>query len=410
MDSATQPVSTSTDNPPTAPSGRLPVFALFALGAIFFDESRNVRGDWEYETDPNPKYKPDKESGGKAGLYEDIEENGVNTPLWISILSSDRRAAIHAKTGVWYDAICIRGHRRGRVLRLLAAKYPGRFDRIPCQVYEGLSEADELSMMVDQVHVKGLSQWGIYLAIKSLAMARLSEGKIAARIGMSRGFVQAKLRVARLPDVVETEFLKKCKGQPCVNLTDENLTALFTANLADETARNEGKPAESFAKEWANVVATGTTTKAVPTAMNRKQLLTIIGMTKEPIVADTLRYAAGDPVDLPKILAQVEALRAQALAYLSVVADNPASNPVVIDTTATVVSTEPTAEPTAEPIGALPAPTGNPDNYPGALPTAEPTAPTAEPTAEASAPFETEPTAEPTAKPTGNRKRGNRRK
>jgi hypothetical protein len=232
MDNANPPIDTA----PTA-GGKAPVFLMVALGAIFFDESGilgspNVRGSWEYDTAPNAKFKA-ATGDGKAGLYEDIEANGMTTPLWVDTLTASEREFLHSKTGVWYDFVALRGHRRGRVLKQLAAKYPGRFDTVPCQVYGGLSESERIQLKVDQIHVKGLSDWGIYLAIKALAYARLTEPQIATRIGMSRGFVQAKLRIARLPQIVEDQYLLKCKGEPAVNLTDKNLNALMMATKAD---------------------------------------------------------------------------------------------------------------------------------------------------------------------------------
>jgi hypothetical protein len=326
-----------TNTAPNTASGKAPVFLMCALGAIFFDENGilgtpNVRGTWEYDTAPNTKFKAET-GDGKAGLYEDVEQNGLTTPLWVDTLTTKEREFLHDKTGVWYDFVCLRGHRRGRVLKQLAAKYPGRFDSIPCQVYGGLTESERIQLKVDQVHVKGLSDWGIYLAIKALAFARLTEPQIATRIGMSRGFVQAKLRIARLPQIVEDEYLKKCKGEPAVNLTDKNLNALMMAQNADETKglRNEdGKGTPSFVAEWGTIVETGKQTTATPTAMNRKELLVIAGMTKDPIIADTLRYAAGDPVQLPGIVASIETLRTQATAYVLSMANDPASNPPAV--------------------------------------------------------------------------------
>jgi hypothetical protein len=330
-----RPMNAPTETAPTA-NGKAPIFLMVALGAIFFDESGvlgtgNVRGEWEYDTAPNAKFKA-ATGDGKAGLYEDVEQNGLTTPLWIDTLTNAEREFLHTKTGVWYDYVCLRGHRRGRVLKQLAAKFPGRFDSIPCQVYGGLETAERVNLMVDQIHVKGLSDWGIYLAIKALAFARLTEPQIATRIGMSRGFVQAKLRVARLPQLVETEFLKKCKGQPAVNLTDKNLNALMMAQNADEAKglRNEdGNGTPSFKAEWAMIAETGKQTNATPTAMNRKELLVIAGMARDPIIADTLRYAAGDPVQLPAITNALETLRTQAGAYVALMANDPASNPPV---------------------------------------------------------------------------------
>jgi hypothetical protein len=364
-----------------AAGGKLPVFLLCALGAIYFDEPNNVRGSWEYDTDPNPKFKA-ATGEGKAGLYEDIEQDGLTTPLWIDTLSAEERTAIHGRTGVWYDWVCLRGHRRGRVLKQLALKYPGRFDQIPCQVYQGLSESERIRLKVDQIHVKGLSDWGVYLAIKTLAFARLTEPQIAARIGMSRGFVQAKLRVSRLPQIVEEEFKKKCKGEPAVNLTDKNLNALMMAQNADENkgivAGPDGTP--GFQAEWKSITATGDPTVKTPTAMSRKELLVVVGMTKDPIISDTLRYAAGDPVELPGILSRMEALRTQATAYVVSQANVPASNP---PTTAPVEPTTAPVEPTTAPVEPTTAPV-EPTTAP-----VEPTTAPVEPTS--NLPFEPEP-------------------
>jgi hypothetical protein len=401
-------MTTATETAP-APSagGKAPVFLMVALGAIFFDEtgllgSPNVRGSWEYDTAPNAKFKATT-GDGKAGLYEDIEANGMTTPLWVDTLSPAESEFLHSKTGVRYDYVCLRGHRRGRVLKQLAAKYPGRFDSVPCQVYGGLAESERIQLKVDQIHVKGLSDWGIYLAIKALAFARLTEPQIATRIGMSRGFVQAKLRVARLPQMVEDEFLKKCKGEPAVNLTDKNLNALMMAQNADEAKgmRNEdGKGTPSFVAEWSQIVETGKQTNATPTAMNRKDLMTIIGMTKDPIIADVLRYAAGDPVQLPAIVNTLETLRTQALAYQSIMASDPASNPpaapdatLAVNATPTPTDSAPTEETNATPT----------DSAPTDSATATPT-----PTGDANhatdatlAPFEPEPPADPNANVAG---------
>jgi hypothetical protein len=379
-----------TETAPTA-GGKAPVFLMVALGAIFFDESGllgtpNVRGSWEYDTAPNAKFKAST-GDGKAGLYEDIEANGMNTPLWVDTLTAAERELLHSKTGVWYDYVCLRGHRRGRVLKQLAAKYPGRFDTIPCQVYGGLTESERIQLKVDQIHVKGLSDWGIYLAIKALAFARLTEPQIATRIGMSRGFVQAKLRIARLPQIVEDEYLKKCKGEPAVNLTDKNLNALMMAQNADESAglRNEdGKGTPGFVAEWGQIVATGKQTNDPPTAMSRKDLLVIIGMTKDPIIADVLRYAAGDPVQLPAIVNALETLRTQAAAYNAMMASDPASNPPAVADTANPPAVADTAS--------------NPPFE------SEPTAPTVEPTAPTVEPTVSNPPARPPLVGAGNRK------
>ena len=379
--------------------------ATIALLSIFFNESQNVRGSWEYDTDPAPKFKADA-SGAKSGLYEQIESaGGIHTPLWVSKLTTSRQKDIYKKVGVWYDYVDIRGHRRGRILKRLAALNPGvdgkpgKYDLVQVQIYEGLTEAEEIQLMVDQIGVKGLSDWGMYLACKRLSLTGLTENEIAVKVGKSRGYVQDKLRVAKLPPYVETEFRNRAEDKPAANLTRENLIELY--RIQGEENIVDGP---IFQEAYAKLTKTGAVVPPPPKAKSRTDLKDACLLIKDSIMCACLNWAAGDNIDLTSTLHDVNTLREKSLAWDSyleaknaIITSLPTA-PTVEATVATVEATAPTVEATAPTVEAT-APTVE-----ATVATVEATAPTVEATV-ATVPFEAEPKNVPFRK--GNGRKGN---
>lgn len=290
----------------------------YPLSEVYADEDRNTRGSWEYDTDPKPGYKP----GDKGGLFEDVDQNGIHTPIWTSILDERRRKAYSKKAGRPITAIVIRGHRRCRIARQINATDPTRFTTIPTQIFTGLTEAEEVDLLVDPA--KPMTEWGVYLAIKRLSMTKgpdgkpMSEDKIAAKLSRSRGFVQAKMRIAKAPKVVEAAYRAKAEGKPTVNLTEANLVQLNTARLADEKVGvYDGNGGPAFTKAWGAILETGVVTPSEPKALTRKELLSAVNIVKDPILTMVLRYAAGDDVTLAEAVEAVDTLRDHSVAWLA---------------------------------------------------------------------------------------------
>ena len=121
------------------------------------------------------------------------------------------------------------GNRRVEGLEVIKAHDPAEFSRIvpggkiPCIVYKGLTEEEEILIRVDHSDAEdrvGLGDWSQYLAIKQLLRAwpNKSETAIAEKLGLlvtkkgknfglpNRSLVQDRVSLARMPIFVEAQF------------------------------------------------------------------------------------------------------------------------------------------------------------------------------------------------------------
>jgi hypothetical protein len=283
---------------------------------VFADYSRNFRMSSAYtELKPIDKFDPEK---NKPGLYEDIDANGLHTPLWVAELSDAEAEKVFQKTGGRFKYRVIRGHRRFHVVSAIRERSPERFKTVDCQVFKGLTDADEYRLMADHMQTKGLNDFEIYQAIKTLAVnTRLSEEQIGSQMGVSRGYVQRRKWIAAMPSVVETEFRKRFerddegKAVPCVKFNDKQLNELNKAFNLDKNASppvDSDSPGSAFAAEWDKVVAGNTGEKELK-SLTRKEIQDKMSLVKDPILRIVLAFCSGDPVNLGDAVDQIEVLR-----------------------------------------------------------------------------------------------------
>lgn len=292
------------------------------LARIFNDKSRNPRMLSNYDTDPIPNFDPGKH---KANLYEMINAEGIRVPPAVSILSEDRKTKLKERGIDGVDAITIWGHRRLDVANKIHERDRTRFDTVECLVYEGLSEADEIRMLMDHEGVQGLNEYELFQAILSLKLnTSLSEEQIGIQVGRSRGYVQRRLWIASLPPVVQENYRKKFekdaegKPVPYVPITDKNLTVLNKAANADRASTPDHPPVDpmadgsEFRKAWDNLVNSGEAGPDEPKSKTRKDLLDALQYVQDPILRLTLMWAAGDQVKLTDAIEMMKALRSKA--------------------------------------------------------------------------------------------------
>lgn len=292
------------------------------LKRIFNDKSRNPRMVENYDTDPITGFDPEN---NRANLYEMINIDGIKVPPAVSKLSPARKAKLLAEKNVDADAITIWGHRRLDVAMKIHAADPKRFETVECLVYEGLSEADEIRMLMDHEGVKGLNEYELFSAILSLKLnTSMSEEHIATQVGKSRGYVQRRLWIASLPDVVECNYRLKFerdsegKPMPFVNLTDKALAALNKAANIDRAdtlehpAVDPSDPASEFYKVWNNLVRDGEIRGETVKAKNRQQILDGLQYVQDPVLKIVMMWCAGDQVKLTDARDSMKIIRAKA--------------------------------------------------------------------------------------------------
>lgn len=267
-------------------------FELIKTDLVFADFLRNVRMESRMDTGPD------------SSLWKDMDANGFR----------DDKPLVVAKVGDRYRVI--QGHRRFKVATGIREKNPDKLDRLPCLVFSNLSEMDELRMLVDQFHTQSLNDFETYLAVKRLLTTGLSEEQIGQQIGKSRGFVQRRKQIARLPQKVEDLYRANAEGgkdAPRFKFTDGDLQKMDVAANEDRSAgRDPEADGSLFAERWTSLVTTGAAAPADPKAKTRKDSLDMALMLKEPIIEAVLNWAAGNPVNLGDVKESISTLRAKA--------------------------------------------------------------------------------------------------
>lgn len=290
------------------------------LDRVFNDKSRNPRMPSNYKTDPIKDFDPEK---NKAGLYEMIDAEGILVPPAVSRLSPERKAALKAARGIDADVITIWGHRRIDVATKIHAVDPKRFETVDMIVYEGLTEADEIKMLMDHEGVEGLNEFELFSAILSLKLnTSMSEEQIGIHVGKSRGFVQRRLWIAALPAMVQENYRKKFERDeegnvpPHVPITDKNLVALNKAATADRTDTPDhpkvdpASPGSQFMTAWDKLVKNGEVEPPVK-AKSRAEILEAVQYVQDPIIKHVMYWAAGDDVKLTDATDMISNLRAK---------------------------------------------------------------------------------------------------
>jgi hypothetical protein len=178
-------------------------------------------------------------------MVSSLKVNGfkVNHPLVVS-LKADNRALV----------LC--GNRREEALEHLQANDLEAFKaalpggKVPCIVYTGLTEEEEILLRIDhgpQEDRVPLSEWGKFLAIKQLLRAYPgeSQAKIAEKLGIfntkgkgigepNRSYVQVRVNLARLPEYIQAEFKKlSVSGNDATPVRWSNVKELYTAFNAE---------------------------------------------------------------------------------------------------------------------------------------------------------------------------------
>lgn len=282
---------------------------------IFANYKENFRMESSYDDlKPIPNFDPDKM---KPGLYEDILNNGLHTPLWVAELSKEEAEAIRADTGILYRYIVIRGHRRFYVITDIRKTQPHNFVKVRCEVYIGLTKADRYRLMADHLQVKGLNDFEVYTAIKRLALnTSLSEVQIGMQMNKSRGYIQRRKWIAAMPARVEENYKlaftrdAEKKPVPCVKLPDPVLVELHKAFQEDvDAGRDSESDDSSFATAWTKLSA-GVLPPPVK-SLTRKDIMEKARLIKEPIVKEILAVCAGDAGDLASAADQVANMRAR---------------------------------------------------------------------------------------------------
>lgn len=270
-------------------------FELISTDLIYADYERNVRMSSRMDTGPT------------SGLWLDMDANGFR----------DDKPLVVSKVGDRYRVI--QGHRRFKTASGIREKNPDKLKKLPCLVYTGLTEQDELRMLVDQFHTQTLNDFETYLAVKRLLTTGLSEEQIGQQIGKSRGFVQRRKQIARLPQKVEDLYRANAEGgkdAPRFKFTDGDLQKMDQAANADRDAgRRPEDDGSLFGERWESLVTTGAAAPPEPKAKTRKDSIDMALMLKEPIIESVLNWAAGNPINLGDVKEQIVTLRTKAFQF-----------------------------------------------------------------------------------------------
>lgn len=127
-------------------------------------------------------------------LANDIKINGLHQPIVVA--KHDEQEL--AKTGKHYRLIA--GFRRTYAHKIL------KREEIPAVIKEHMLELDaRLLNLSENLKRRDLNMLQEALALKGLIDAGMPQEQIAAKVGMSRGWVQCRLYLLRLPDAIQRD-------------------------------------------------------------------------------------------------------------------------------------------------------------------------------------------------------------
>jgi hypothetical protein len=148
------------------------------------------------ELERNPR---DVDNYDITGLAADIESNGVQTPIVVSLRQD---STLHA----------LRGHRRLLALAEIEGRNPERFkalDRVPAIIYEGLTFSEEVDLIHDHSNQRELTRKSeMYRTVASLLRNGFSEKAIALKCDslfarMVSREPEGRLNALKMPDSAE---------------------------------------------------------------------------------------------------------------------------------------------------------------------------------------------------------------
>lgn len=155
-----------------------------------------------------------------VSLAKDIEEKGLTQPVVLSKLADEEQAL----TGKKYRLIC--GYRRATAHKVLGWKY------IDAIIRENMTEVDarvlNFTENMERTDLNILQQAKGILRLMKLG---LNEYQIADKINQSRGWVQVRIMLLKLPSEIQLEAAAKVIGQ-------EHIRKLYTIynNVGKEAA------------------------------------------------------------------------------------------------------------------------------------------------------------------------------
>lgn len=281
----------------------------YAVGDIFADFARNFRDPATDYADckPTEKYDHEKFLAGKAtqGLFEDILYNGVQTPIWVAVLTADQIADIRARTGQTFKVRVIRGHKRFQTVLNINAAFPGRIESLQCDAYHGLTDVEEWTLLADHGGTKRetpLSEIGEYRAVVNLFAAGFSQDKIAQLFGQKRGWSMRRVWIHQMgiDTPIETHYLLKFDPRTAAEkpafysfpLSDvDKLHKAYNADVEDKRSPMDDDSA--FRKLWDLYAETGRQPKEEK-ALTRKAMDERGSFIKgRPALEELLKFASG---------------------------------------------------------------------------------------------------------------------
>jgi len=226
-----------------------------------------------------------KDEKGKdvySSFISDIFTNGLRTK---PVCSERSDKSIHL----------LQGHRRMTAVEIIRKQFPKMFETIEVIMFAGLSETEELDLIIDHGQVQNLNQFELYRAVKSLTLAGFSEEKVMGKLGLSRGMVQKYTRIMKGPAVMEASFraheLKEKTELPLMGVAD--IVKLASANYADsKTGKKPEDPGSEFAKAWGNLTAIGKVSSEKPIKITFRDLEKAGKLLKSKAYQALLNYLA----------------------------------------------------------------------------------------------------------------------
>lgn len=129
-------------------------------------------------------------------LAKDIDRQGLIAPVLVCELSDEKKAKFPGKTK-WLLA----GHRRFKAHLVLKKETISAVVR-----FEVMNEADaRILNLAENLHRKDLNVLQEAKAIRPLFIMGIGEGEVARKLGQSRGWVQIRAMLLKLPEEVQRE-------------------------------------------------------------------------------------------------------------------------------------------------------------------------------------------------------------
>lgn len=290
-----------------------------------------------FDFDRNPR---DVDSYDHVSLANEIESVGLQTPLWVS-----KRA-----DGTF---VVMRGHRRGKALAAIRDRNPERFgelDPVACQVFTGLTLAEEFDLLLDHGSSRPLSSKSeLYRTVAALFRNGFSRTAVAIkadplflRIGGSKaaearskamavsdsrerekailacwsGRINEIERVLQAPCIVEETYLaQNGQGETPVEyvfpkLTIARINELYKIVVASRNEpdydRNTGNSA--FEERWLEWVEADRKGAANPTPRTKRKSADDIANSKAIYRSRTVREALQSTIGEAEDLANLDRL------------------------------------------------------------------------------------------------------